>query len=95
MKNGSGSGMQPMVWFPRPRQLGQLIRTARTRRGLSLFQVGMAIAMDPSNLARIERGQRSVSWDVLGQLGLVLGDPDILAAAEQALRDLLDGPEAA
>jgi len=90
------AGERPVVWFPRPKRLGALIRAARERQGMSLFDLALELDRDPSALARIERGQRSVEWETICQIGMVLGDPDILDAAEQALREHLGfGPEAA
>src|SRR5438477_164702 len=50
------------------RKLGGLIRQRRKKMGLTQAQTARAIKLDPSSLARIERGERLPSIVVAGRL---------------------------
>ncbi|WHP32816.1 helix-turn-helix transcriptional regulator [Trabulsiella odontotermitis] len=44
------------------------LRTLRKTQGFTLSQVASAVAIDPANLSRIERGQQIASLDVTERL---------------------------
>lgn len=50
------------------------LRLARERRGLTLKQVADAVAMDPGNLSRVERGEQMPSKDAVAALVKFFGN---------------------
>lgn len=50
------------------------LRLARERRGLTLKQVADAVAMDPGNLSRVERGEQMPSKELVAALVKFFGN---------------------
>lgn len=57
--------------------IGRLVRSARTQRGLSSEQVAEALAVAPDDLARLERGEIDVDVETLSRVADVIEDPSI------------------
>jgi transcriptional regulator with XRE-family HTH domain len=56
-------------------RLGSLVRTQRTRRGLSQAELARRIGVSPSALSQVERGVRGLSAESLIRIWEVLGVP--------------------
>ena len=54
-------------------RLGQDIRNARLRRGISVADLAMRAGTSPSSIARLERGDPGVAIGTLGDVLVVLG----------------------
>lgn len=88
---------QTVIWFTRPQELGATLRAARERQGFSLEELGDQLHMTGSNIARIERGERSAELAFVQDAARVLHCPrltklavrDILAAAAEGPRDAI------
>src|SRR5437868_15322790 len=56
-----------------PALFGEIVRTARQRRGLSLAEVADLAGTSPSHLSRLERGKRlALSRDLLSRIATTL-----------------------
>lgn len=63
------------------RVLGERIRTARKRKGLSQERLALEAGIDRSFMGQVERGQRNVSFSTLCRLASVIGQ-DVGALCE-------------
>lgn len=53
---------------------GDILRTARRRRGLSQAQLAVRAGTTQTAISRLERGARSPTAETIGRLFLVMGD---------------------
>lgn len=53
--------------------VGARVRAARTRSGLSQVKLAQAAGCDPTTVARIERGEVTVSAEIVARIALALG----------------------
>lgn len=77
----------------RLRHLGERLRLARRRRGISAAQVAARAGMAPMTLRNVERGGAAATMGAYAAVMQVLGldaDLDLLAAADPAGRALQD-----
>jgi transcriptional regulator with XRE-family HTH domain len=58
----------------------ELVRDARTRKGLSQRQLALRAGTSQSAIDRIERGVQDVTWGRLRTLMLALGEDPVLAS---------------
>lgn len=70
------SASPPPKWvLQRRREVGEHIRAARIRAGLTQERVALAAEIDRSSVVRIEQGQQSPTLDTLIRLARVIGVP--------------------
>lgn len=62
-------------------QLGHTLRAARTTAQLSLQSVAKRVHISYQHLSRIERNERPITLEILGDLDGVYGLPDALLLA--------------
>lgn len=85
-----------VIWFRGPRHLGDAIRIARQRQGLTQEQLAEAMDCADRTIRRIEAGVQGIELRQVQEFARVLADPKIL---KRALEDLWqatqEGPGAA
>lgn len=82
-----------VIWFRGPRHLGDAIRIARQRQGLTQEQLAEAMDCADRTIRRIEAGVQGVELRQVQEFARVLADPKILKrAVEEITRHMQDGP---
>ena len=82
-----------VIWFRGPRHLGEAIRIARQRQGLTQEQLAEAMDCADRTIRRIEAGVQGVELRQVQAFARVLADPKILKrAVEEITRRMQEGP---
>ena len=71
-----------VVWI-QDAELGAILRAARVRRRLTCAHlVARGLYLDRGSLAKVERGEKAIEWQVLTRAASLLNAPDVLRYAE-------------
>lgn len=82
-----------VIWFRGPRHLGDAIRIARQRQGMTQEQLAERMDCADRTIRRIEAGVQGIELRQVQEFSRVLADPKILRlAVEEIMLRTLDGP---
>jgi transcriptional regulator with XRE-family HTH domain len=82
------SRLKPVPEVPAPSQIGERLREARSRKGMTVREIARRVGVSPSLISQIERDKVNPSvstlWSLVTVLGLTMGD---LFSEESAPQD--------
>jgi HTH-type transcriptional regulator/antitoxin HipB len=73
-----------------PASLGQILRAARRKKGLSQMEAGKSVGIDQPTLSKIERGESNARLDTLFRLLAAL-DMEIIVQTRQMVSNKSEG----
>jgi HTH-type transcriptional regulator / antitoxin HipB len=83
-----GGGMDTRIISPQ--SLGEALRAARKKKGMTQQQVGKSVGLDQASLSKIERGEASARIDTLFRLAAAL-DIELIIRPRQKPLDESEG----
>ena len=79
-----------MSKYLRARAIGERIRTARRRRGITMRELAAEVGIHPVSVQQIETGASTASEDMLSGIALALAVPLSTFVADLPVTDLSD-----